>query len=291
MPKVEIDLGEAENSCFVIMPFRPTYQTEYDRVIRPAVEDSGLECVRADEIYSRPHIMEDIWKSLRSARIVIAELTDKNPNVLYEIGLAHLLAKPVIIITRNEDDVPFDLKSLRYLHYNIKEPFWGENLRKDLIKMIDKLLQEEEYGTVFDAVKLVGKIKYKTGKVPAKKQLPVLNLTGVWRGEMQMKKSYNLNLHLIQEEDRLSGTMILSYPIDEQITVVQQSLTGQMKGRAVSLSGASYSFLEQGGSPGYTLDNFSLEAASEDEMVGAVISGEQRGYVLLKRESIEVEES
>ena len=109
MVKVEIDLGNLTNSCFVIMPFSPTYETEYERIIRPAVEAAGLACIRADEIYSKPQITADIWKSLRAARIVIAELTGKNSNVLYEVGLAHALGKPVIIITRNEDDVPFDL--------------------------------------------------------------------------------------------------------------------------------------------------------------------------------------
>ena len=125
MAKIEISLGVLTNSCFVIMPFSPTYNTEYERVIRPAVEATGLACIRADEIYSKPQIMADIWKSIRSARLVIAELTGRNTNVFYEVGLAHTLGKPVIIITRNEEDVPFDLKALRYVYYNTEDPFWG----------------------------------------------------------------------------------------------------------------------------------------------------------------------
>lgn len=291
MPKVEINLGRLKNSCFVIMPFSPRYQTEYDRVIRPAVEDAGLTCERADEIYSRPHVMGDIWKSLRSSRMVIAELTERNPNVFYEIGLAHPLAKPVIVITRSEDDVPFDLKSLRYLHYNIREPFWGENLRKDLARMIKKLLEEKEYGTVFDDIKLVGKVEYKKGKKPpAKRQLPAFNLTGVWSGEMEVEdESYNLNLHLVQEENSLSGTLIASWVGDGQLSVIQETLTGQIQGNSVSLSATSYSYLDQGLSADYTLDIFAVKLTSEDEMSGKMVSGEQEGTVSFKRKSIEPE--
>ncbi len=91
---------------------QPIYDTEYKRVIQPAVEATGLECVRGDEIYSKPKITDDIWKSLRAARVVIAELTGRNSNVFYELGLAHAIGKPAIILTRNEEDVPFDLKGL-----------------------------------------------------------------------------------------------------------------------------------------------------------------------------------
>lgn len=117
-PVININLGNLENSCFVVMPFKPMFKTQYENIIRPAIKESGLECVRGDEIYSKPRIVDDIWKSIRSARVIIAELTGKNPNVLYEVGLAQAIGKPLIIITRNEDDVPFDLKSLRYLFYD-----------------------------------------------------------------------------------------------------------------------------------------------------------------------------
>jgi len=187
MAKIEIDLGSMTNSCFVVMPFASTYNTEYERIIRPAVETVELACVRANEIYSKPQITADIWKSLRSARIVIAELTGRNSNVLYEVGLAHALGKPVIIITRNEDDVPFDLKALRYLYYNIDDPFWGENLRNALTEMLQKLLKENEYGTVFENIRSVGKIEYEEKEIlPAEKEKSYHDLTGLWQGIMEV---------------------------------------------------------------------------------------------------------
>ena len=70
-----VKIGDVENICFVAMPFDSLFQTYYEQVIRPAVEELGLKCIRGDEIYSRPQIMADIWKSIRTARLVIAELT------------------------------------------------------------------------------------------------------------------------------------------------------------------------------------------------------------------------
>lgn len=291
MPKVEINLGTLTNTCFIIMPFSPVYQAEYGSIIRPAVEDVGLTPIRADEIYSKPQIMADIWKSLRSARIVIAELTGKNTNVFYEVGLAHALGKPVIIVTRNQDDVPFDLKALRYLYYDIGDPFWGENLKKALIRMLEKVLGEEEYGTVFEGTIVKGKIQYQEKMTPKRPEAekPYYHLTGVWQGEMTVgKQSYNCNLHLIQTDSKLSGTMIISWITKEELSVVQEIMVGELKGDRLSLHGTSYSFLQQGVSTGYNLDIFMLEVISEgNELSGPCDDSEgSKGTIKLLKESL-----
>lgn len=294
MSRVEIDLGTLTNSCFVIMPFSPTYQKEYEGIIRPAVEDAGLVPIRADEIYSKPQVMADIWKCLKCAKIVIAELTGRNTNVFYEVGLAHALGKPVIIITRNQDDVPFDLKALRYLYYNTEDPFWGENLRKALSGMLRKLLKEEEYGTVFRGIAVKGKAKYKERPIPPQKveAKPSHDITGVWEGTMEIKDaSYNLNLHLIQTRGKFSGTLIVSYTENSQLTVVQQTMAGKIENARVRLYGTAYSFLQQGESSGYTLDNFLLRISPKGRrMSGAVKSDGGLGKALLKRKALKIPE-
>jgi hypothetical protein len=72
--------------------------------------------------------------------LVVAELSGRNPNVMYEIGLAHAIGKPIILLTRNQEDVPFDLKALRYLFYDINNPDWGETLRSELLKKVRNVL-------------------------------------------------------------------------------------------------------------------------------------------------------
>ena len=94
MVEIKINVKELKNNCFVIMPFSSLFNIEYERVIKPAIEECGLRCVRGDEIFSMPHILEDIWKSIRECRLVIAELTSQNANVFYELGIAHAIGKP-----------------------------------------------------------------------------------------------------------------------------------------------------------------------------------------------------
>ncbi|HSE63208.1 MAG TPA: hypothetical protein VLG15_06310, partial [Thermoanaerobaculia bacterium] len=104
--------------CFVLMPFSDKARALYDDNIRPTVEKGGLRCERADDIVSTGLITHDIWERINRARLLIAELTDRNPNVFYELGLAHALSKDVILITQSMDSVPFDLQAVRCLCYD-----------------------------------------------------------------------------------------------------------------------------------------------------------------------------
>ena len=61
--------------------------------------------------------MSDIWNAIYDARLIIADCTNRNPNVFYEIGVAHAIGQKVILITQNKDDVPFDLRHLRFIDY------------------------------------------------------------------------------------------------------------------------------------------------------------------------------
>ncbi|QFZ55528.1 hypothetical protein FEZ18_12315 [Oceanihabitans sp. IOP_32] len=103
---------------FMLSPFSEPYNTIYDDHIKPTVEKiDSLKCFRADNIYDNKPIIEDIWKSINEASIIISELTGRNPNVFYETGIAHTVGKEVILITQNIDDVPFDLRHLRCIVY------------------------------------------------------------------------------------------------------------------------------------------------------------------------------
>lgn len=112
--ELEID----EKLCFVLMPFDDRFNSIYEDKIKKIVEDEfKLNCKRADEIFGVGTIIEDIWDYIRKARILVAELTGKNPNVFYELGLAHAMKKDVILITQDIDDMPFDLKHYRCIVY------------------------------------------------------------------------------------------------------------------------------------------------------------------------------
>ena len=104
---------KSKGTCFVLMPFKEPYDAYFATIIRPAVTAAGLEVVRGDSLFRPSPIMADVWRMIQDAKVLVAELTEKNANVFYELGLAHAVGKPVVLIAETLADVPFDLQSLR----------------------------------------------------------------------------------------------------------------------------------------------------------------------------------
>lgn len=102
---------------FVLMPFALSLKPVYDDHIKKVAKTQNLTIARADDFFSQDSIMHEVWSAITQASILVADCTGKNPNVFYEIGIAHTLGKPVVLITQNQDDVPFDLRHIRYIHY------------------------------------------------------------------------------------------------------------------------------------------------------------------------------
>lgn len=100
----------------IMMPFSKEYDEVYD-AIKSSCEDAKMKCQRADDIWENSEIIQDIFELILTSSIVIADFSSRNPNVFYEIGIAHTLGKPVIPIAQNKDDVPFDLSHHRVLVY------------------------------------------------------------------------------------------------------------------------------------------------------------------------------
>jgi len=131
--------------CFTIMPFGGWFQDYYKNIYRPAIEAVGLTPHRADDLYRPSTIVNDIWSYTRQAKLVLADLTGKNAKVFYELGLAHALAKPAILVAESMEDVPFDLRSLRVIEYDKNDSGWGKTLRTKIesaiLEVIDAPLQ------------------------------------------------------------------------------------------------------------------------------------------------------
>lgn len=117
------------DTCFVMMPFASPLGGHYTFIYEPAIKKAGLKPMRADDdIFATGKIIDQVWSGLRTARVLVAELTSRNPNVFYELGLAHALKKPVVLVSSNEADVPFDVRHIRVIYYDVNDPFWGEKL-------------------------------------------------------------------------------------------------------------------------------------------------------------------
>jgi len=117
------------DTCFVMMPFGSWFDRYYQEIYVPAIKDAGLEPSRADELFSTGSVVEQIWDQISKSRVLLADLTHKNPNVFYELGLAHAANKPVVFTAARIDDVPFDLRHLRVIVYETAEPEWAPKLR------------------------------------------------------------------------------------------------------------------------------------------------------------------
>jgi hypothetical protein len=136
------DKAKEEKTCFVVMPFGGWFNRYYRDVYVPAIKEAGLVPRRADDLFRPSPIVEDIWALTNQAALLLADLTGKNPNVYYELGLAHAIAKPVVLVVQSMDDVPFDLRALRVLVYDKDDPKWGDVLREQIVKAIGEVLEE-----------------------------------------------------------------------------------------------------------------------------------------------------
>ena len=131
--------------CFVLMPFGEPFDDYYDNIISPAIESAGLNALRADKIYGAKPIVRDIWEAIWRCRLVVADVTGRNPNVNYELGLCHALGIPTVLITKDLADVPFDYRHRRCIEYKTEKSGWDELLRADLENNIKATLQMEPW--------------------------------------------------------------------------------------------------------------------------------------------------
>jgi len=107
---VETDLAA------VMMPFRAEFDPVY-KAIRAACADARLRCFRVDDIWEDSVIVQDVFTLIFRAQVVVVDFSTKNPNVMYETGIAHTLGKHVVPITQSMGDIPFDLHHHRILKY------------------------------------------------------------------------------------------------------------------------------------------------------------------------------
>lgn len=131
-------IGSVGNYVFVLMPFTTDLTFIYREIIKPTVEGLNYICKRADDFFTANKIMDDIEKAIREAVIIIADLSGKNPNVFYEVGMSHILKKKVILIAQSNDDIPFDLRQWRHIKYNTSKQGLIK-LKKDIEKTIKEI--------------------------------------------------------------------------------------------------------------------------------------------------------
>lgn len=110
------DIKNDVNLISVMMPFAKEFDDVYE-AIESTARQSYYSCKRADKVWESHEIIQDIFNLIRSAAIVVVDISGKNANVFYELGIAHALGKEVVIISRDTDKMPFDIVHHRILKY------------------------------------------------------------------------------------------------------------------------------------------------------------------------------
>lgn len=123
-----------ERLIFVLTPFHKDKFPEYD-LVRSVCQRMGFKCMRGDENYFKGDIFPEMLRLIVKARVIIANVNGHNPNVMYELGIAQALDKPVILISRGPSNLPVDIKSQRFLIYDSTD-----QLEEQLKIEIDKIL-------------------------------------------------------------------------------------------------------------------------------------------------------
>ena len=129
--------------CFVVCPIGEDNSNTRNRsdkllkhIIEPVCDKNNLEVIRVDTLNSSDSITNTIVEYLNTADLVIADLSDHNPNAFYEIGYRSALKKPIIHLKNKETSIPFDISSIRTFDYDLTDLDAVEELKQRLNQTI-----------------------------------------------------------------------------------------------------------------------------------------------------------
>lgn len=124
---------------FVLIPHNEKFDEIFETIIKPSLLENGLTAIKASDIYQPGSILNQVWKQIRSAEVIIADVSGQNSNVIFELGLCFAIKRSPILITQNADELPFNLRSLRYIEYSDTAK-GGKELARKLAQAISGFL-------------------------------------------------------------------------------------------------------------------------------------------------------
>jgi len=136
-------------SAFVISPFGEPYDAYWEEIFAPALRKAGLEPRRGDSMFASGNVVRQIWDMVLDAEIVLAELSEVNANVYYELGLAHAAGKPCILLTSDSASIPFDLRVQRHIVYDTIRPAWSTRLEEAIARAVQETVANPAGALVF----------------------------------------------------------------------------------------------------------------------------------------------
>ena len=128
--------------AFVLMPFAEEFDDIYGYLIHEPLSEAGYDVMRADDILNQRNILEDIIQSIINSELIVADLSKANPNVYYELGLAHAYEKNFLLLAQDIKEVPFDLQSYRIITYGTHFAQMN-NAQQEIQKLIESVRTDD----------------------------------------------------------------------------------------------------------------------------------------------------
>jgi len=135
--------------CFVIQPFTDTYNKRFDDLYKPAIEAAGMTAYRVDQDSSATVLVEAIEKNIKRAAVCLADITEDNPNVWYELGFAYAAGRPVVMACSDERQkagkrFPFDIQHRAIVTYKTESPRDFQTFKEHLTERLKAMFEQGE---------------------------------------------------------------------------------------------------------------------------------------------------
>lgn len=160
---------------FVLMPFDNGVSNDiYNHCVKTVCQELDLDVFRADEIFSPNIIIDDILTAINEAAIIIADISGKNSNVFYELGIAHFLKRNQTIMIHHEDysSIPFDISHYRIIHCENTIP--GKTKFENQLKQTIKTMLRDYKAIFKEEFSLVARVL-----TSAEKEIELLSLVSI----------------------------------------------------------------------------------------------------------------
>lgn len=196
--------------CFVILPASDRFQEYYRDIYAPAIRAAGLEPKRAGDLNRPGMLLKELWTFIEEAEVILADLTpvpvskgkkELDAGVFYELGWAHALSKPVILVSGESETIPADLQTMNVIEYDQSRTKWDTKLQEEL-KTVIKATLENPKDSILPIVGI--KKKASEAKVIEKKAK-----------ELTLKSKIFQEMEAEEEQQDQSGLAVLKQQLDE----------------------------------------------------------------------------
>lgn len=204
--------------CFVIMPISNQINYEdnhftlvYEDIIKPSIIDNNMNPIRADETKNTNLIQLDILKNIIQSPIAICDMSSKNPNVFYELGMRQAFDLPTVLLIDDETKVPFDISGLRYVTY--KKNMSYRNVKTAIASLTSALketyIKKDDKTEINSLIRLMDltTAKIETSNISKSERLELLHELELKEIKSSIKQLVNMQTSIINKIDYNSNSI------------------------------------------------------------------------------------